>query len=513
MAKALVALVGRPNVGKSTLFNRIVGERLSVVDDKAGTTRDRIQAPVEWRGVEFTMVDTGGIEPLEPLRDSEKLALAAGSKDFIYEIREQAEMAIAEADVLIFTCDGQVGLTSVDEAVVEILRRLIGRRQANGKSVPPVLVAVSKADNNTLKTGAVEFYALGLGDVFPVSGVHGDGVGDLLDAVVAAIPPTPPEDPDETVRIAIVGRPNVGKSSMFNRLIGEERVIVSAVAGTTRDAIDTVIEYIQEGDDGTIVTGNEDGVITDVAQDKDWDVETQKQHSTTQLITLIDTAGIRKRGTIEPGVEKYSVLRAFKAMERSDVVLLMVDAVEGITQQDEHIAGYILDENKSVIVCVNKWDAIESPDKIDRAAKNVAGFGLLTEKMREFLSIVQDRLNFMPFVPTLFVSAKMGFRTEQILPAALRAFEARAMRIPTSDVNRVLRESLEKHAPPGKGGRFLKFYYGSQVGINPPTFVFFVNDPAMVHFSYQRFLENRIREEYGFMGTPIKLMFKGRRNE
>ena len=513
MAKALVALVGRPNVGKSTLFNRIVGERLSVVDDNPGTTRDRIQAPVDWRGVEFTMVDTGGIEPLEPLRDTEKAALAAGSKDFIYEIREQAEMAIAEADVIIFTCDGQVGLTSVDEAVAEILRRLIGRRQSQGKAVPPVLVAVSKADNNTTKNAAVEFYALGLGDVFAVSGVHGDGVGDLLDAVVAAIPPVAPEEPDESIHIALVGRPNVGKSSMFNQLIGEPRVIVSAVAGTTRDAIDTLIEFVQEPDDGLVLTSDEEGTIIDVKQDEDWDAEAQAPKSATQLITLIDTAGIRKRGSIEPGVEKYSVLRAFKAMERADVVLLLIDAVEGITQQDEHIAGYILDENKSVIVCVNKWDEIESPEKIDRIAKPVAGFGMLTEKMREFLRVVQDRLNFMPYVPTLFVSAKMGFRTEQIFPTALRAYEARAMRIPTSDVNRILREALEKHAPPGKGGRFLKFYYGSQVSINPPQFVFFVNDPKLVHFSYQRFLENRIREEYGFMGTPIKLTFKGRRNE
>jgi GTP-binding protein len=500
MSRGLVALVGRPNVGKSTLFNRIIGERLSVVDDNPGTTRDRIQAPVEWRGVGFTLVDTGGIEPLEPLRDKQKTVLAAGSKDFIYEIREQAEMAIAEADVLVFTCESTVGLTSIDQAVAEIIRKLIGQRQQAGAKVPPVLVAASKADNDKLKAAAVEFYALGLGEVFAVSGTHGDGVADLLDAVVQALPPEAPTEADESVKIALVGRPNVGKSSLFNRLIGEPRVIVSPVAGTTRDSVDTVIEF-SEMRDARLEAIDSDNLQSPVSS-----LQSTK-------ITLIDTAGIRKRGTIEPGVEKYSVLRAFKAMQRADVVLLLLDAGEGIIAQDEHIAGYILDENKSAIVCVNKWDMVESPDKIERIAKPVAGYGLLTEKMRDFLQVVQNRLNFMAYVPTLFTSAKLGFRTDQVLSTALRAYESRAMRISTSDVNRILREAQEKHAPPGKGGRFLKFYYGSQVGINPPHFVFFVNDPRLVHFTYQRFLENRIRDEFGFMGTPISLSFKGRRNE
>jgi GTP-binding protein len=235
------------------------------------------------------------------------------------------------------------------------------------------------------------------------------------------------------------------------------------------------------------------------------------QHSS--LITLIDTAGIRKRGTIEPGVEKYSVLRAFKAMERADVVVLLLDVKDGIIAQDEHIAGYIQDENKSAIVCVNKWDEVESPEKIERIAKHVEGYGYLTQKMTDFLQVVQGRLNFMPYMPTLFTSAKLGFRTNQVIPTALRAHESRSMRIPTSDVNRILREAMEKHAPPSKGGRFLKFYFGSQVGVNPPHFVFQVNDPKLVHFSYKRFLENRLREEYGFMGTPINISFKGRKDE
>ena len=489
MSKALVALVGRPNVGKSTLFNRIVGERLSVVDDRPGTTRDRIQAPVEWNGVGFTLVDTGGIEPLETLRNKEKKAMAEGSKDFVFEIREQAEMAIAEADVLVFTADAQVGLTGADSAVAEIIRKLVGQRQASGKSVPEVIVAASKAEAQGPKTASMEFYTLGLGEVFPTSGIHGDGVGDLLDAIVKAIPQQAPDAPDDTVKIALVGRPNVGKSSMFNRLIGEPRVIVSPVAGTTRDAIDTLIEF------------------KEMVQDSGG--EREQSHK----ITLIDTAGIRKRGTIEPGVEKYSVLRAFKAMERADVVVLLLDVTDGIIAQDEHIAGYIQDENKSAIVCVNKWDEVESPEKIDRIAKHVEGYGYLTQKMNEFLPVVQGRLNFMPYMPALFTSAKLGFRTDQVFPTALRAFESRSMRIPTSDVNRILREAMEKHAPPSKGGRFLKFFFGSQVGVNPPTFVFQVNDPKLVHFSYKRFLENRLRAEYGFMGTPINIAFKSRKDD
>lgn len=504
MSKSLVALVGRPNVGKSTLFNRLIGERLSVVDERPGTTRDRIQAPVEWRGTSFTLVDTGGIEPLEPLRSREKPVLAEASADFVREIREQAEAAIAEAEVIVFTVDAQAGLTSADEAVAEILRKLIGQRQREGKRVPTILVAASKAEAQAPRDASVEFYKLGLGEVYPVSGIHGSGTGDLLDAIVAAIvaaaPPQPAtEPPDDSVRIALVGRPNVGKSSLFNRLIGEERVIVSNVPGTTRDAIDTVIEFVNRDASSA---GGEAGDASRLAPHAEQSIP----------ITLIDTAGIRKRGHIDPGVEKWSVLRAFKAIERSDVALLLLDATQGITAQDEHIAGYILDEHKGVVVLVNKWDLIESAEKVDRAAKPVPGLGLLTAKMQDFLKLVQARLNFMAYVPVLFVSAKSGFRTEQILPTALRVHEARSMRISTSDLMRIVREAGDRHAPPTRGGKRLKIYMASQVGVNPPTFVFHVNDTQLVHFTYQRFLENRLRDEFTFLGTPIRLIFRGRRD-
>lgn len=500
MKKSFVALVGRPNVGKSTLFNRLIGERLSVVDDRPGTTRDRIQALVTWRGVEFTLVDTGGIEPLEPLRSKDTPALAEASVDFVREIREQAQIAIAEADVLVFTVDAQAGLTAADEAVAEILRKLIGQRQRQGKSTPPIIIAASKAEAQAPRDASVEFYKLGLGEVYPVSGMHGHGVGDLLDAIVAAIPPQRPTEeptPDESVKIALVGRPNVGKSSLFNRLIGEERVIVSDVPGTTRDAIDTRIEFVEAEADGT--TGDDSG-------------DTPHPPRVTP-ITLIDTAGIRKRGSITPGVEKWSVLRAFKAVERSDVTLLLLDATEGVVAQDEHIAGYILDENKGVVVVVNKWDLIESAEKVARTARPVEGLGLLTVKMQDFLKLVQERLNFMAYVPVLFVSAKTGFRADHILPTALRVNEARAMRISTGDLMRIVREASERHAPPTRAGRRLKIYMAAQVGVNPPTFVFHVNDAQLVHFTYQRFLENRLREAFTFLGTPIRLIFRGRRDE
>ncbi len=498
MKKSFVALVGRPNVGKSTLFNRLIGERLSVVDDRPGTTRDRIQATVTWRGVEFTLVDTGGIEPLEPLRNQDRRVLAEASADFVHEIREQAEIAIAEADVIVFTVDAQAGLTAADEAVAEILRKLVGRRQRQGKPVPPIIIAASKAEAQAPRDASVEFYKLGLGEVYAVSGIHGSGTGDLLDAIVAAIPPQPAEEkPDESVKIALAGRPNVGKSSLFNCLIGEERVIVSDVPGTTRDAIDTLIEFVESE------PSSPDGEAPADAGPSDL-------HAT--QITLIDTAGIRKRGSITPGVEKWSVLRAFKAVERSDVALLLLDATEGIVAQDEHIAGYILDENKGVVVVVNKWDLIESAEKVARTAKPVTGLGLLTTKMQDFLQLVQTRLNFMAYVPVLFVSAKTGFRTDQILPTALRVNEARSMRISTSDLMRIVRDASERHAPPTRGGKRLKIYMATQVGVNPPTFVFHVNDTQLVHFTYERFLENRLRDEFTFLGTPIRLIFRGRKN-
>ncbi|MCL5999383.1 MAG: ribosome biogenesis GTPase Der [Chloroflexi bacterium] len=481
MERSFVVLIGRPNVGKSTLFNRLIGERLSVVDDRPGTTRDRVQAIADWRGMEFTIVDTGGLEPLESLRSGEQRALAEASTDFVHEIRDQVEVAIAEADIIIFVTDAQTGLTGADEAVADILRKQIGQRQKAGKHIPPVLVAANKTETTNARDTSPEFYRLGLGDVYPISGMYGEGTGDLLDAVVQLIPEQSATPPDESIKISLVGRPNVGKSSLFNQLIGESRVIVSDIPGTTRDAIDTRIEI--------------------------------KAFDASIAITLIDTAGIRKRGTIEVGVEKYSVLRAFKAIERADVALLLIDAVDGITAQDEHIAGYILDANKSAVLIINKWDTIESAEKVERIAKPVKGLGMLTEKMQVFMQNAQTRFNFMAYAPVLFVSAKTGFRCDQILPTAVRVYEARNMRIPTSDVNRILREATEKHAPPTKGSKRLKIFYGSQVGTNPPTFLFHVNDTELMHFSYRRYLENAIRDEFGFLGTPIRLSFRGRRED
>jgi GTPase len=543
MSKSLVALVGRPNVGKSTLFNRLIGRRLSIVADQAGTTRDRVQAPCEWNGVEFTLVDTGGIEPLEPLRDTRTKALATASKDFVHEIREQAEMAIAEADVLVFTVDAQVGLTGTDEAVAEILRRLTGQRQRAGKRVPPILVAVSKSEGRGGQSDAYDFYKLGFGNVFAVSGMRGDGTGDLLDAVVAAIPPKDPEEADDTLKLALVGRPNVGKSSLFNALLGEDRVIVSNVPGTTRDAIDTLIAFKRTDSTperlGTERLGQldddikkpkaaaeiiDDGDFDDDEEDAD-DIafdgidEAEVPRPTTAdpnapiLITLIDTAGIRKRGSIEQGIEKFSVLRSMKSIARSDIALLLIDAVEGVTAQDEHVAGYVLDENKSVIVLINKWDLVESPEKVERIAEHVQGWGMITEKMQEYIEAVQKRFNFMPYVPIMFISAKLGFRIETILSTAVAVNEARNMRITTSQLMDVVRDASTRHSPPIRAGRRLKVYMAQQTGVNPPTFVLHVNDTQLVHFGYERFLENRIREKFGFLGTPLRFLFRGRKEK
>jgi GTP-binding protein len=444
----LVALVGRPNVGKSTLFNRIVGRRLAVVNDRPGTTRDRQQADTEWQGCAFTLVDTGGIEALNRVVTGQVDPLAEDSADFLAEIRAQAEIAIADADVIVLVVDLQAGLTSADEDVALLLRQ----------TDRPVIVAANKGDNPTLRAAAADFYALGLGgEIYPVSGVHGTGVGDLLDGVVEALPRREPEaEEDESLKIAIVGRPNVGKSSLLNRLLGEERVIVSPVAGTTRDAIDTRITF----------------------------------HG--QPITLIDTAGIRRRGRIVPGVEKYSVLRALKALKRADVVLLLVDAVEGIAAQDAHIAGFVLDEMKSVIVLVNKWDAVEKD----------------TYTIESYVGRIQETLKFMSYVPIMFISAKTGQRVSGVIPAALEVWEERFARIPTAEVNRIVRDAVARQAPPSKGGKRLKIRFASQVAVDPPKFLFHVNDLKLLHFSYERYLENQLRAAHPFIGTPIRLSFR-----
>lgn len=455
MSKPVVALVGRPNVGKSTLFNRLAEERLAVVDDRPGTTRDRLVTEATWRGVAFDVVDTGGIDPTR-IGKGEPLSL--DSADYIAEIRAQAEMAARGADAILFVVDSESGLTPPDREVAEILRRQ--QREGEGTLFPPVLVVVNKCDNARRRAQAVEFYELGMGDPIPVSALHGTGSGDLLDRLFEALGPldASTEERDSSLHIAIVGRPNVGKSSLLNRLLGEERAIVSPIPGTTRDAIDTRMVY------------------NDIP------------------ITLIDTAGIRRRGRIERGAEKYSVLRALKAMDRADVVLLLIDGPEGITAQDEHIAGMAMDKLLSVILLVNKWDLVPKD----------------TDTMTDYTQQMRESLNFLDYAPLLFISAKTGMRVDKVIPLALQVQEQRLRRITTGELNRVIQAALDAHAPPSKSGRQLKIFYASQVRSDPPTFLFHVNDPDLVHFTYERFLENRLRDQFGFLGTPLRFSFRTR---
>jgi GTP-binding protein len=457
MSKPVVALVGRPNVGKSTLFNRLAGERLAVVDEVPGTTRDRILAESEWNGISFTIVDTGGIDPTQASASRQPLSI--GSSDFIEQIRLQAELAIDEADAVLFLTEAESGVTPADQEVAQILRQR--QRLINGQLMPPVFLVVNKADNAARRDQALQFYELGMGEPYPISALHGTGTGDLLDALVAALSANRPveEEEEETIKIAIVGKPNAGKSSLLNRLLGEERAIVSPIPGTTRDAIDTKL------------------VFDDVP------------------ITLIDTAGIRKRGKIIPGVEKYSVLRSLRAIERADVVLLMIDAISGITAQDTHIAGFILDAWKSAVVLVNKWDAIEKD----------------SFTIEEYTQNIRRELNFMDYVPMLFVSAKTGQRVERVLPLALQVQEERLVRLSTSQLNQILQKAQDQFSPASRSGRQLRIYYATQVRSDPPTFLIYVNDPKLAHFSYLRFLENRLRESYPFLGTPIRLVLRPRR--
>jgi GTP-binding protein len=450
--KPLIALVGRPNVGKSTLFNRLVGERMAVTDPIPGTTRDRLQAEAEWTGVVFNVVDTGGIEVYQPKGTRDTSPLAEGSIEFVPQIKAQALLAVQDADVVVMLVDATHGITAADEEIAQILRRNEGK---------PILVAANKVDNLEKTDNAVEFYGLGLGNVYPISAYHGLGVGDLLDGIINALAQRPPEeesDDEDLLRIAIIGRPNVGKSSLTNLLIGEERVIVSPVAGTTRDAIDT--EIVWHG----------------------------------QRIILIDTAGIRRRGKIEPGVEKYSVLRAMRALERAEVALLLIDATDGVTEQDQHIAGYIMEAYRSVVVVVNKWDAVDKDD----------------HTMNAFIDQVRTKLDFLPEPPVIFISALTGQRVHQVLETANRVWEARFQRIPTGELNRLLRAAVQKHPAPAKGTKRLKLLYLTQVSVNPPVFLFHVNDTRLVHFTYKRYLENQIRAEYPFEGTPIRLSFRPR---
>ena len=455
MPKPIVALVGRPNVGKSTLFNRLVGERMAIVDDTPGTTRDRLFGEAEWNGRVFHVVDTGGIDPTH----GSKTPLSVGSADFINEIRQQAKVAIEEADAILFVNDGETGITSPDLEVADILRRS-QKKQEDGTFWPPIFVVANKTESKGRRDEVAQFYELGLGEPFAVSAVHGTGTGDLLDALVESFPPQETEEEDDSIKIAIVGKPNAGKSSLLNRLVGEERAIVSPIPGTTRDATDTIIEF--------------NGLP----------------------VTLIDTAGIRKRGKIEHGgVEQFSVLRSFKAIERADVALLMIDATTGITAQDAHIAGFVLDEWKSCVVIVNKWDIVEKD----------------AFTMEQYTRKIRADLNFMDYVPLLFISAKTGQRVDQVLPMALRVQEERLARLTTSKINEVIHRAQDAHPHPSHAGRQLKMFYGTQVRSDPPTFMIYVNDPKLMHFSYLRYLENQIREEYGFLGTPIRIVTKGRR--
>jgi GTP-binding protein len=457
MTKPVVALVGRPNVGKSTLFNRLAGERLAVVDDIPGTTRDRLVMEAEWAGRVFDIVDTGGIDPTQTSLGRGQKPLSIGSADFIVQIRAQAEIAIRDSDAVLFITDAENGVTPADVEVAQILRK--NQHDVDGQATPPVLLVVNKCENEARRLAAMEFYELGLGEPYPISALHGTGTGDMLDALVDTFKKEGEEAEDDSVKVAIVGKPNAGKSSLLNQLLGEERAIVSPIAGTTRDAIDTKLTY---GD---------------------------------VPMVLIDTAGIRRRGHITPGVEQYSVLRALQAIERSGVVLLVLDATAGLTAQDAHIAGFILDAWKSAVVLVNKWDAVEKD----------------TYTMAEFTDRIRQDLNFMDYVPVLFISAKTGQRVDQVLPLALRVQEERLTRLPTSKINRIVHEAQDRHASPSHAGQEFKIYYGTQVRNDPPVFLLHVNDPKLAHFSYLRYLENCIRQEHPFLGTPIRIVLRPRR--
>ncbi|KWX80432.1 ribosome biogenesis GTPase Der [Paenibacillus jilunlii] len=438
MARPVVAIVGRPNVGKSTIFNRLIGDRLAIVEDKPGITRDRIYGVSDWNGKSFSVIDTGGIE-------------IDGEDAILKSIRVQAELAIEEADVIVFMCEAKSGLTNADEEVAQILFR-------SGK---PIVLAINKVDNMKRTEDIYEFYSLGIGDPIGISGSHGTGIGDLLDAVTERLPEPVEEEYDEDViRVALIGRPNVGKSSLVNAILGEERVIVSDVAGTTRDAIDTPFER--------------DG----------------------QRYVLIDTAGMRKRGKVYETTEKYSVMRAMRAIERADVVLVVINGEEGIIDQDKHIAGYAHDAGKASIFVVNKWDVVEKDDKT----------------MQNFENTIRDHFLFMTYAPVVFLSALTKQRLQKLLPVVQHVAQQHALRITTHLVNDVVSDAVAINPPPTDKGRRLRINYVTQVAVKPPTIVVFVNDPSLMHFSYERYLENKIRAAFNFEGTPIRL-FTRRKSE
>jgi GTPase len=437
MSKPIVAIVGRPNVGKSTLFNIFVNSRISIVEDTPGVTRDRLYADAEWLDNEFMMVDTGGIE----LMNNDKIAVS---------IREQAQIAIAEADVIIFVCDARSGITAEDAEVAKLLRQ----------SKKQVVLAINKADTPKQETEIYDFYNLGIGEPIPISAANHINLGDLLDAVVAKFPvDSSAGDADEDViKVAIIGRPNVGKSSIFNTLVGETRSIVSDIAGTTRDAIDTPVTT--------------DG----------------------QNFLFIDTAGMRRKGKIDEPIERYSIIRALRAVDRSDVVLIVINAIEGVTEQDKKIAGYAHEAGKGIVLVVNKWDLYEKDN---------------TSTLR-FTEMLRNELIFMQYVPVVYVSALTQQRIHRLPEVIKFVAEQNAMRISTSVLNQVITDAVAISAPPAEKGKRLKILYATQVKIKPPTFVIFVNEPEIMHFSYERYLENKLRESFGFEGTPIHLIIRGK---
>jgi GTP-binding protein len=435
MSKPVVAIVGRPNVGKSTLFNRIIRSRTAIVEGRPGVTRDRIYGEAEWLSQYFTLVDTGGIDWDEDIIST--------------EVRTQAMVAVEQADVIIFVVDGRSGVTATDEEIAEILRR----------QQKPVVLCVSKVEDAQESWAiAADFYGLSLGEPILVSAEHGRNVGDLLDRVVEHFPEGADTEEDDSLKIALVGRPNVGKSSLVNRILGEQRVIVTDIPGTTRDAVDTKLTY---GD---------------------------------QEITLIDTAGLRRRSRISENVEYYSVMRTLGAVDRSDVTVVMIDGVEGLTEQDKRIAGYAHEKGRGIILAVNKWDLV---------AKE-------TNTMRDYELAIYEGLPFLRYAPIVFISALTGQRVHRLLDMANTVNEARNMRIPTGRFNQILQDAVAMNQPPSDKGVPLKIYYGSQVQVKPPVFVLHVNRKDLLHFSYERYLENRIRQEYEFIGTPIMLVAKER---
>jgi len=466
--KPLVAIVGRPNVGKSTFFNRMIGERAAIVEDMPGTTRDRLYGDTDWNGRDFTLIDTGGLELGSGIPVGQ-VGLTGQPGDIMDHVKAQAQLAIEEADVIVFMVDARSGITPADEEVADLLRR----------TKTPVILTANKADNASRRLDAVEFYSLGLGEPIPISSSQGTGTGDLLDLIVEALPPQDEEEEEEEEDIpgiAIVGRPNVGKSSLLNAILGFERSIVSDVPGTTRDVIDTQFEF--------------DG----------------------HKLTLIDTAGIRRRGRVGPGVEKYSVLRSTRAIERCDIALMVIDASEGLAAQDTHIAGTIHDQAKGVIVVVNKWDLAQEQRRAEREGQYPDPDDEI-KSAEEYRKILEEGLKFIPYAPVIFASAKTGYHVKAILETALDIAEMRYLRVPTSRLNELVREAVRRHDPTTLLHKPLKIYYATQTRVNPPTFVFFVNDPQAVHFSYERYLENRLREAFSFRGTAIRLYFRPRSRE